>query len=84
MYLFQMHYLFQHLFHVSKALIHLRVGYEALWYDRRNLLKLFLNCLSSTSEKNIAITSSGGGGGSSSTGGGSGGGSNSGGSRISR
>ena len=57
-----MQYLVQHLFHVSEALIHLRVGYEALWYDRRNLLKLFLKCSSSTSEKNVAIISSGSGG----------------------
>jgi hypothetical protein len=71
-----MQYLFQHLFHVSEALIRLRVGYEALWYDRRNLLKLFQNCLSSTSENYIAITSSGGGC-SSSSGGGRGGSSSS-------
>ena len=64
-----MQYLFQHLSHVSKALIRLRVVYEALWDDHRNLLKLFPNCSSSTSEKNIAITSSGGGCSSSSTGG---------------
>ena len=37
--------LFQHLFHISKTLIYLRVGYEALWYDRRNMLKLFLRSL---------------------------------------
>ena len=51
-------YLFQHLFHVSNTLIRLRVGYEALWYDRRNLLMLFLRSCLSVSRKNSTVVAS--------------------------